>query len=185
MLNTAKQCYGKGAQHWKGNWSLLWQSHPHVCLLPRAGKWSLMLFINCCRLAQATDGSKPRQRKPGAGGAVGSSGEILYFVHHCWPFPCAPSGDGEVLSFAVTQEPWAGVAVIYGLVACFAKTPLLWCPSQILSWKIEWDAFLQQFQMRRVFLAAHYRRLSASQGMLSFLWSAKGFPECINYNNNV
>ena len=93
--------------------------------VPRAGKRSLLLFINCCRLAQATDGRKPRQRKPGAGGAVGSSGEILYLVHQCWLFPHAPSGDGEVLSFVVTQEPWAGVAVSNGSVARFAKTPLL------------------------------------------------------------
>lgn len=32
-----------------------------------------------------------------------------------------PSGDGEVLSFVVTQEPWAGVAVTNGSVARFAK----------------------------------------------------------------
>lgn len=57
---------------------------------------SLMLLINCSQLAQATDGRKPWQGKPGAGGALGSSGVILYLVHLHWPSPHVLSGDGEV-----------------------------------------------------------------------------------------
>lgn len=39
------------------------------------------------------------------GEAAGSSGEILCLVNQRWPFPRELSGDDEVLSFPVTQEP--------------------------------------------------------------------------------
>lgn len=102
--------------------------------------------------------------KVGAMRAVGSSGEILYLMHQRWPFPHVPSGDGEVLSFAVTQEPWAGVAVTNGSVARFAeRLPCSDVTAKFFPGKLDGMCFPLRFQMHRLFLATHHHRLPASQ----------------------